>query len=79
MTGFAETFSHNLMDVSPGGGSNQPDDDEFAKHIMFVTSGTGKTRVNGVTHLLSPGSYIYLPPKTDWSVMNDYRDRLIFH
>ena len=42
MTGFAETFSHYLMDVSPGGGSNLPDDDEFAEHLIFVTSGTGE-------------------------------------
>ena len=46
-TGFAETFSHYLMDVSPGGGSNQPDNHEFAKHIIFVTSVTGKIKGNG--------------------------------
>ena len=79
MTGFAETFSHYLMDVSSGGGSNQPDDDEFAEHIIFVTSGTGEIKVNGDTHSLSPGSYIYLPPKTDWSVITCGSDRLIFH
>ena len=79
MTGFAETFSHYLMDVSPGGGSNQPDDDKFAEHVIFVTSGAGKIKVNGDTHLLSPGSYIYLPPKKDWSVVNDGSNRLIFH
>ena len=79
MTGFAETFSHYLMDVSSGGGSNQPDDDEFAEHIIFVTSGTGEIKVNGDTNSLSPGSYIYLPPKTDWSVITCGSDRLIFH
>ena len=79
MTGFAETFSHYLMDISPGGGSNLPDDDEFAEHIIFVTSGTGKITVNGNNHSLNPGSYIYLPPKIDWSLINDGNNQLIFH
>ena len=79
MTGFAETFSHYLMDISPGGGSNLPDDDDFAEHVIFVTSGVGKIEINGVSHLLGSGSYIYLPPKTDWSLINDSRKQLIFH
>ena len=66
MTGFAETFSHYLMDISPGGGSNVPDEDEFTEHVIFVTSGAGKIKINGESHSLSSGSYIYLPPKTDW-------------
>ena len=52
MTGFAETFSHYLMDISPGGGSNLPDEDEFAEHVIFVTSGAGKIKVNDDTHYL---------------------------
>ena len=57
MTGFAETFSHYLMDISPGGGSNLPDDDKFAEHVIFVTGGNGKIKVNGDTHSLSPCPY----------------------
>ena len=79
MTGFAETFSHYLMDISPDGGSHLPDDDKFAEHVIFVTSGTGSITVNGSTHSLNPGSYIYLPPKTDWSLINDSSKQLIFH
>ena len=79
MTGFAETFSHYLMDISPGGGSNLPDDDDLAEHLIFVTSGVGKIEINGVSYLLGSGSYIYLPPKTDWSLINDGSKQLIFH
>ena len=78
MTGFAETFSHYLMDISPDGGSNLPDDDDFAEHLIFVTSGVGKIKINGVSYPLGPGSYIYLPPKTDWSLINDSSKQLIF-
>ncbi len=79
MTGFAETFSHYLMDISPGGGSNVPDEDEFTEHVIFVTSGAGKIKINGESHSLSSGSYIYLPPKTDWSLINNSINRLVFH
>ena len=41
LSGFAETFSHYLMDVAPGGGSDRPDDDKSAEHIIFVTKGEG--------------------------------------
>jgi (S)-ureidoglycine aminohydrolase len=40
LSGFAETFSHYLMEVGPNGGSDRPDDDAEAQHVLFVTSGT---------------------------------------
>ena len=79
MSGFAETFSHYLMEVSSGGGSDRPDDDRSAEHTLFVTSGEGNIRIADEKYYLSAGAYFYLPPKTDWSLRNDGDIPLTFH
>ena len=61
LSGFAETFSHYLMEVGPNGGSDRPDDDAEAEHILFVTSGTINLSFDGDTRSLSAGGYAYLP------------------
>ena len=40
MTGFSETFSHYLMEVAPGGGSDRLDDDHQAQNVIFVVVGS---------------------------------------
>jgi len=40
MTGFSETFSHYLMEIESGGGSDRPDDNTDAQSVLFVTSGS---------------------------------------
>ena len=40
LSGFAETFSHYLMEGGPNGGSDQPDDYAEAEHVLFGTNGT---------------------------------------
>ena len=70
LTGFAETFSHYLMEVASGGGSTRPDDDSAAEHILFVTRGEGEIDIAGERHQLGPGSYVYLPPEAAWSLCN---------
>lgn len=39
MSGFAETFSHVVMELSPGGGSESPEPDSRAECVLFVTEG----------------------------------------
>jgi len=68
MSGFAETFSQYIMEVSPGGGSNQPDIDAQAQSVLFVTDGCGLLRMNGQEHALGVGSYAYIPSGTEWSL-----------
>ena len=40
LSGFAETFSHYIMEVGPGGGSDRPETDPDAEAVLFVVSGT---------------------------------------
>ena len=68
MTGFAETFSHYIMDLQPGGGSSDPEEDPEAEHVLFATSGEASLEAGGATHALEPGSYAYIPAGTGWGL-----------
>ena len=60
MTGFSETFSHYLMEIASGGGSDRPDDNADAQSVLFVTSGSMTITIEGTSHPLTTGSYVYL-------------------
>ena len=77
LSGFAETFSHYLMDVAPGGGSETPEPNADAEGVLYVVSGSGVLTL-GTEHALKTGSYAFLPPGTDWSVTAD-QDGIVFH
>ena len=55
LSGFAETFSHYLMDVAPGGGSDRPETDATAQAVLFVVAGTATLSVNGTKHVMTEG------------------------
>ena len=40
LSGFAETFSQYMVEVSPGGGSERPELDPEAEGVIFLTTGT---------------------------------------
>ncbi|KNG93872.1 bifunctional allantoicase/(S)-ureidoglycine aminohydrolase [Pseudaestuariivita atlantica] len=77
LSGFAETFSHYVVEVAPGGGSDRPESDPAAQAVLFVTHGTGTLTLDGADHPLEPGSYAYIPPGTDWNLTAG--TELIFH
>ena len=79
MTGFAETFSHYLMEVQPGGGCHTPELDPGAEGALFVTGGKGVLTTDGFDHELTEGSFAYLPPEADWQIWNRGDEPLIFH
>ena len=79
LSGFAETFSHYLMEVGPNGGSDRPDDDPEAEHVLFVTSGTISLAFNDGNKSLKSGGYAYLPAGSDWSVRNEGSENANFH
>ncbi|WP_108816199.1 bifunctional allantoicase/(S)-ureidoglycine aminohydrolase [Loktanella sp. Alg231-35] len=79
MTGFAETFSQYIMEVAPGGGSDQPESDPNAQAVLFVVEGQASLSVNGQTHVMEPGGYAYLPPSSGWTLHNTSDDMLRFH
>lgn len=79
LSGFAETFSQYIMEVAPGGGSDRPETDPVAEGVLFVVDGEGSVTVSGRTYALRPGSYVYLPPKTDWTFKNLGSEPVRFH
>jgi (S)-ureidoglycine aminohydrolase len=79
LSGFAETFSQYIMEVSPGGGSDRPELDEVAEGVLFVVEGCASLIVDGKLHTLTEGGYAFLPPATDWTLHNTTDAMLRFH
>ncbi len=79
LSGFAETFSQYLMEVAPGGGSSAPEPDPHAQGILFVTDGELVLTLNEEQHRLEPGGYAYLPPASNWNVLNEADRPVRFH
>jgi (S)-ureidoglycine aminohydrolase len=79
LSGFAETFSQYIMEVSPGGGSTRPDTDPTAEAAMFIVEGSLALTLAGKRHALRPGSFAFIPPGTDWAVRNESDAFAKFH
>ena len=47
LSGFAETFSHYLMDIAPAGGSDIPEPDKDAEGALFVAGGQVTLKLSG--------------------------------
>ncbi|MEP1092481.1 MAG: bifunctional allantoicase/(S)-ureidoglycine aminohydrolase [Rhizobiaceae bacterium] len=71
LSGFAETFSQYIVEVSPGGGSDRPETDPTAQGVLFVVEGELSLTVNGDEHQMGPGGYAYVPPGSDWQAKNN--------
>ena len=79
LSGFAETFSQYIMEVGPGGGSDQPEADAGAEAALFVVEGIATLAIDGALHELTPGGFAYLPPDTNWTLRNNDDRTLRFH
>lgn len=79
MTGFAETFSQYIMEVSPGGGSSKPEPDLEAQAALFVVAGQIELTIGGQRHLLGAGGFAYVPPGTTWTLRNSGTEPARFH
>jgi (S)-ureidoglycine aminohydrolase len=79
LSGFAETFSQYIMEVAPGGGSDQPEPDARAEGVLFVVSGEIELALLGRTHRMTAGGYAYIPPATPWTVHNTANAAATFH
>jgi (S)-ureidoglycine aminohydrolase len=79
LSGFAETFSQYILEVSPGGGSKQPEPDAGAEGVLFVVAGEASLAIDGTPHLLAAGGYAYLPPGCRWTLHNRGAAPLRFH
>ena len=79
LTGFSESFSHYIMEVSAGGGSERPDDNINSEHVIFIVDGSIELKYEGITHVLQPGSYAYLPAGLSWQIHNKTNKKAVFH
>ncbi|WP_102226291.1 bifunctional allantoicase/(S)-ureidoglycine aminohydrolase [Acidimangrovimonas sediminis] len=66
LSGFAETFSHYILEIAPGGGSDTPEPETGAQGVLFVTGGHVTLTLGATAHDLAAGGYAYLPPGSDW-------------
>ncbi|MHA1127502.1 MAG: bifunctional allantoicase/(S)-ureidoglycine aminohydrolase [Alphaproteobacteria bacterium] len=79
MSGFAETFAQYIVEVSPNGGSTNPEPDPNAEAVLFVVSGVIDLDLNGVLHRMETGGYAFIPPRLRWSVKNTSDAPATFH
>lgn len=79
LSGFAETFSQYIVELSPEGGSDAPESDEAAQSALFVTSGTLSLTIDGAEHVLTSGGFAYIPAGARWSVANTSAATCGFH
>ncbi len=79
LSGFAETFSQIIMEVSQGGGSDIPENDVQAECVIFVVEGALELNFGGTTHLLPGGGYAYLPAGLSYTVKNTHPKPAKFH
>ena len=70
LSGFAETFSQYIVEVSPSGGSDRPELDPGAEGVLFVVEGSLTLAIEGEKHDLQPGGYAFLPPGSAWTLHN---------
>jgi (S)-ureidoglycine aminohydrolase len=79
LSGFAETFSQYIVEVSTGGGSDLPEDNPEAEGVLFVVDGQMMVTIGDEHHKLETGGYAFLPPGARWTLHNPGSDPLRFH
>ena len=79
LSGFAETFSQYIVEVSPGGGSDRPELDPGAEGVVFVVEGALTLTIEGEGHDLGAGGYAFLPPGCSWTLHNISDASATFH
>ena len=79
LSGFAETFSQCVMEVGPGGGSDAPDAEAGAQHVLFVTGGLLTLTIDGDGFDLDAGGYAYIPAGARWTLLAEGGTPARFH
>src|SRR5690349_21272513 len=79
LSGFAETFSQYIVEVSPGGGSDRPETDPAAEAVLFVVAGGLTLTLGDQAHELGTGGYAFLPPGQEWTLHNRGDEVATFH
>lgn len=79
LSGFSETFSQYIVEVSPGGGSEKPEVDPGAEAVLFVVEGEMTLTLEGAEHRMTTGGYAFIPPGSRWAVHNGSSSAVRFH
>ncbi len=79
LSGFAETFSQYIVEVSPNGGSEKPEQDKAAEAVLFVVEGEMDITIEGEKHHMTEGGYAFLPPGCHWTIRNNGDKIVKFH
>ena len=79
LSGFSETFSQYIVEVSPGGGSDKPELDPGAEGVVFVVAGGLTLTLGDATHELAEGGYAFIPPGQEWTLHNRGESVATFH
>lgn len=79
LSGFAETFAQYLVELSPGGGSDQPEPDSGAEGVLFVVGGSLTLTLDGEEHMLASGGYAFIAPGAMWTLWNRSEETASFH
>lgn len=79
LSGFAETFSQYIVEISPGGGSEKPELDSTAEAVLFVVEGEMDIAIEGEAHHMTEGGYAFLPPGSLWTIRNSSDKLVKFH
>jgi (S)-ureidoglycine aminohydrolase len=79
LSGFAETFSQYIVEVSPKGGSEKPETDMAAEAVLFVVEGEMDISIEGEKHHMTEGGYAFLPPGCNWTIRNNEDKIVKFH
>ncbi len=79
LSGFSETFSQYIVEIEPGGGSDNPELDDSAEGVLFVVEGELNITLAGKHHVMGPGGYAFIPPANRWTVKNESKQPVRFH
>jgi len=79
LSGFSETFSHYIVEVTSGGGSDQPEPETGAECVLFVVEGTISLTLSGERHEMAAGGYAYIPAGASWQLRNNGAEPARFH
>lgn len=79
MSGFAETFSQYILEVSPGGGSANPETDMQAQAVLFVVSGAIDISINDTQRMVGEGGFVFIPAGSTWALKNTSTAPAVFH
>lgn len=79
VAGGSTTFAQAIVEVSPGGGSKNPEPQAEVQSFIFVVAGELSLTINGVDHLLVEGGFAYVPAGAEWSSANNGVEVATFH